>query len=128
MSSYHKTIKITPVGKPRMTRRDKWAKRPCVMRYWAFGDELRLKLNDMPFEPDSLELQIAVPMPKSWSKKKKNEHFAMPHKQKPDVDNMAKAVMDALLKDDSGVYHISVTKFWAYEGGIEITARKGGVA
>ena len=52
----------------------------------------------------------------------------MPHKQKPDVDNMAKAVMDALLKDDSGVYHISVTKFWAYEGSIEITARKGGVA
>lgn len=31
----------TPVAKPRMTKRDKWAKRPCVMKYWAWCDLVR---------------------------------------------------------------------------------------
>ena len=39
---------ITPVPKPRMTRRDRWAKRPCVLRYWAFKDEVRLRRVSLP--------------------------------------------------------------------------------
>lgn len=34
---------IVPVPKPRMTQRDKWQKRPAVMRYRAFCDEVRAK-------------------------------------------------------------------------------------
>ena len=67
---YHKTIAITPIPKPRQTRKDRWEERPPVMRYRAFSDKLRLKLNDMPFEPESLELSFGMPMFKSWSKKK----------------------------------------------------------
>ena len=33
--------KIKPVPKPRMTQRDAWDKRPCVLRYRAFKDEVR---------------------------------------------------------------------------------------
>jgi hypothetical protein len=33
---------ITPVGKPRMTRSDKWKQRPPVIRYRMFCDEARL--------------------------------------------------------------------------------------
>ncbi len=33
---------ITPVGKPRMTRSDKWKQRAPVMRYRMFCDEARL--------------------------------------------------------------------------------------
>lgn len=38
-----KIYDITPIGKPRMTRADKWKKRPAVMRYRAFCDEARLR-------------------------------------------------------------------------------------
>lgn len=31
-----KIYDITPIGKPRMTRADKWKQRPAVMRYRAF--------------------------------------------------------------------------------------------
>ena len=33
-----KIYDITPIGKPRMTRADKWKQRPAVMRYRAFCD------------------------------------------------------------------------------------------
>lgn len=32
-----KIYDITPIGKPRMTRADKWKQRPPVMRYRAFA-------------------------------------------------------------------------------------------
>lgn len=34
---------ICPLPKPRMTQRDRWAKRPAVLRYRAFCDEVRLR-------------------------------------------------------------------------------------
>ncbi|GAG23977.1 unnamed protein product, partial [marine sediment metagenome] len=35
------SVKVTPNTKPRMTKRDKWKKRPCVIKYRKFCDELR---------------------------------------------------------------------------------------
>ena len=32
---------INPVSKPRMTQRDVWKKRPVVVKYHAFCDEMR---------------------------------------------------------------------------------------
>ncbi len=43
-----KIFNITPMGKPRMTRADKWKQREVVMRYRAFCDEVRLKNVAMP--------------------------------------------------------------------------------
>ena len=45
--SYLETIEIDicPVAKPRMTQSDKWRERPAVVKYRAFADELRLKVN-----------------------------------------------------------------------------------
>lgn len=60
-------------------------------------------------------------MPGTWSKKKKFEMLSRPHQQKPDVDNLAKAILDALLKDDSGVHTLFLTKVWSEDGFIEIT-------
>ena len=34
-------IDITPVAKPRQTRSDVWKKRPCVVKYRQFADDLR---------------------------------------------------------------------------------------
>ena len=38
-------IPVTPMGAPRQTQRDKWAKRPVVVRYHAFRDVVRLTCN-----------------------------------------------------------------------------------
>lgn len=110
---------ITPLGKPRMTQRDKWQKRPAVMRYRAFADECRLRQVMVP-ECGS-HIVFTLPMPASWSAKKKAAMTGQAHRQKPDADNLLKALMDAVLKDDSGVWDCRITKLWGTSGGITIS-------
>jgi len=109
---------ITPVPKPRMTQRDKWKVRPCVARYRAFKDEVKLRRVKVNEYGDSVI--FLMPMPKSWSKKKKEEMDGTPHQQKPDWDNLGKALSDAVYDDDSKIWNITISKMWAYEGAIEI--------
>ena len=112
-----KIYEIIPCPKPRMTRADRWKQRPEVMRYRAFCDEVRLKR--VAFENDT-HVFFVLPMPSSWSKKKKLEMDGQPHKSKPDADNLLKALGDALYSDDSGLYHYAVTKIWGESGQIRI--------
>ncbi|CAN5334793.1 RusA family crossover junction endodeoxyribonuclease [soil metagenome] len=115
-------FEITPIGKVRMTQRDKWKQRPAVVRYYAFKDELVLKANLLRFHlPDEIEIEFHIPMPPSWSKKRQVEMLGQPHRHKPDADNMAKAVMDCLRQDDSGIWNIAIRKYWAQTGRIIIT-------
>jgi Holliday junction resolvase RusA-like endonuclease len=62
-----------------------------------------------------------IPMPESWSLKKKHAMVKQPHKSKPDLDNLIKAVGDALYDDDSGLWNYRAAKRWGYEGQIIIT-------
>ena len=110
---------ITPVTKPRQTRSDKWNKRPCVMKYRAFADEVRASGMSVCEYGD--HVRFFIPMPKSWSKKKKTEMVLTPHKQTPDIDNLLKALLDALFDDDSHIYDISASKMWDREGAIAVT-------
>lgn len=116
-----KVYPVTPVPKPRMTQSDTWKKRPSVMRYRAFCDECRLLNVQIP--DSGAHVVFNVPMPKSWPKKKKREMLGQPHQQTPDVDNLQKALMDAVMKDDSCVWNIQTTKLWAETGSIEIKLR-----
>ena len=109
--------KITPIAKCRMTRSDRWRKRPCVMRYWKFKDEVK-KLGIKVEDHDTIVFHI--PMPKSWSTIKREEMDGAPHKQKPDIDNLLKALLDALFDDDSHISAIRVRKHWSTEGMIGI--------
>jgi Holliday junction resolvase RusA-like endonuclease len=59
-------------------------------------------------------------MPKSWSGRKYSEMLGKPHKQKPDIDNFVKGLMDAMLIDDAGVHTIFATKIWSIYGGVQI--------
>ena len=110
----------TPIGKPRMTRRDKWSQRPCVLRYRAFADELRKATGKLPEDVHGLFWSAYLPIPKSWSKKKKAEMALAPHRQTPDKDNIEKAIMDSLFKDDSGIYFGSGEKYWAGPDGPKV--------
>lgn len=115
-------IKIDPVPAPRMTRSDKWAARPCVTRYFNFRNELWEAYQQ--FLPVPCSLVFTLPMPQEWPPKKKARHNGTPHCQKPDIDNLCKSVLDALLKDDSHVWSIRAEKYWGDEGSIEITGVK----
>lgn len=112
-------LNITPTPKPRQTQSDKWKKRPAVLRYRAFADKVRLKI-PKDFDLNYKRIVFFMPMPKSWSKKKKADMEGTAHKQRPDIDNLAKALFDALYSDDSHIYSISLSKFWAYKGTILI--------
>lgn len=114
------TLDLTPVPKPRMTRADKWKQRPCVLRYWAFCEELRLKL-PRDFDLTGKDITFILPMPKSWSKKKKIEMDGMPHMQRPDLSNLLKALEDAHQAEDSTIYgYTGLWKLWGREGAIVI--------
>lgn len=113
---------IDPVAKPRMTQRDKWMKRPIVVKYHQFKDLCRLY--NVKLEEQGCNILFNIAMPKSWSKATKAHMDGQPHRQKPDISNLLKALEDAVFKDDSKIWHYAgLKKLWAYEGSIEI---KGG--
>jgi len=107
-----KIIDVEPVGKPRMSQRDKWSKRPATTKYWNYKDQLVTAMAKEDFNPVKMSVQFFVSMPKSWSNKKKTEKGGRYHDQKPDLDNLCKAVMDCLMQDDSKVAIIHAAKFW----------------
>ncbi|MGQ0329406.1 RusA family crossover junction endodeoxyribonuclease [Citrobacter portucalensis] len=113
---------ITPVGKPRMTCADKWKKRPEVLRYRAFCDEVRLQGIELP-ESDA-HVTFILPMPASWSKKKRADFNGKPHQIKPDFDNMMKALMDAIYENDAHIWDARVSKLWGETGRIIIEELK----
>lgn len=109
-----KVFNITPLGKPRMTRADKWKKRPEVLRYRAFCDEVRL--NNVSLPESGYHVIFVLPMPPSWSKKKRSLMDGKPHQQKPDKDNLEKALLDAIFGEDSHIWDGRVTKIWGETG------------
>lgn len=111
-----KEYDISPTPKPRMTQRDKWNPSDPALRYFAFKDECRLKKVELP--NFGAHVTFIIPFPKSYTLKKRKALDGEPHTQKPDVDNLGKALMDAVHDDDSGVYDIRVTKLWGYSGSI----------
>ena len=70
-----KTFLISPVSKPRMTRSDRWKKRPCVIKYWDYKTRLQAQLDMYGVVIDDvIKVKFGVPMPKSWSKKRKRTY------------------------------------------------------
>lgn len=110
-------VRVDPVPKPRMTQADRWKKRPSVLRYRAFADELRLRQVELPH---SYRLEFVLPMPASWSEEFRSEMDGKPHLVRPDSSNLAKAVEDALVPKDERLYRISASKVWGREGCIRI--------
>lgn len=115
-----KLFMIDPVPKPRMTRSDKWKKRDCTDRYWAFKDELLLQAQGFKMPECNYHLKFFLRMPEGWSEKKKKEFDGKPHQQKPDKDNLEKAFLDSLCVEDKNIWDGRVSKFWSRKGYILI--------
>lgn len=106
-------INILAMGKPRMTRSDRWKKRDCVLRYRSWCDELRAAIGEIPQDAYRVDWTAYFPIPKSYSKKQREAMKGQLHQVKPDRDNIDKAVCDALFKQDQVIAQGSQCKMWS---------------
>ena len=114
------TIWDKPKPKPRETQRDRWAKRPCVLRFRFFRDIVRSAMEHFQFVPsEELGLVFYMKMPK-LSKVKTARMRGKAHRVRPDLDNMEKAIVDSLYQEDSVLHRKYSTKLWSIEPRIEI--------
>ena len=109
-----------PVSKPRMTQSDSWRKPPrkCVAQYREFADKIREYASTVQWKEESglaysFSIKFVFEFPKSYSKKKCESLVSKPYLQKPDIDNLVKAILDPLFEADQKVWALDrIEKIW----------------
>jgi len=104
-------LPIAPMAKPRQTQSDRWKKRPVVVRYRDWCDQVRALMGARTL-PDAFWAVFGIPLPPSYGRARRASLAGAPHVQRPDADNLLKALMDACLADDSHVWDVRATKVW----------------
>lgn len=63
-----------------------------------------------------------IPVPKTWRRHKKESAHLQLHTSTPDLDNLYKAYLDAMLAEDKHIADVRLTKRWVNQenGWIEI--------
>lgn len=137
-------IPIEPMGTVRMTagmvKRIKWKlygpndkKALKVIQYLDYKQQISWAArNHYKGEPLNgaiyLSLTFHMPMPESWSEKKKQRMNGQMHTKKPDRDNLEKGVCDAfnkiVWKDDGQVCDGPIRKFYSFEPRIEVEVKE----
>lgn len=125
MTSWNITIYGQPAGMPRARSvRTKWGVRHYIPQkspgvvYRNIAAILSAEKPELE-GPVRVTIECVFEMPKSWSKAKKLKHDGQPHTQKPDVDNIAKAILDGLSEvwpDDAVVWELIARKVWGQQG------------
>ena len=110
--------KLRPSGLKRLMRLERYNKYKLDL-----DSEAKRKSFIMP--PIGASITFVIPVPRSWSKKKKKLYHGTFHQSKPDIDNLQKAFLDSLMKEDKQIAHLEVQKRWVdFEvGWIEITLK-----
>jgi Holliday junction resolvase RusA-like endonuclease len=111
MTAQTATIPLEPFGKarPRVTRGHTY----MPNSYTKARAALRLLFGAVTVEPPwALKVTAVRAMPASWSKRKQAEMAGAWCMTKPDADNIAGAVMDALFEDDAAVVEVACRKVW----------------
>jgi Holliday junction resolvase RusA-like endonuclease len=122
-------VKVKPMGSVRMTQRGKWTD-PAARKYLAYkkllGYEARKHIK-IPLQlPIIVSVDFYYQIPASFSKAKKQliQDGKLRPVVKPDIDNVAKGIMDSLNKiaylDDNQVVGLITNKYYADEPKIVI--------
>jgi Holliday junction resolvase RusA-like endonuclease len=132
-------LKISPMTHVRATQNDRWFfrikrsdLRPAGLKRlerlekyneYKIGLSAEAKRNN--FTPCEIGMGITffIPVPKSWSQKKKKLHHGQFHNAKPDIDNILKSFFDSLLSEDKKICHLThISKRWVNheQGWIEV--------
>ena len=130
-------FKGEPVGKgrPKITTRGKYAHAYTPKKTKEFEENIRFEFmastsERMPVYPKDMpvkiEMEFGFEVPKSYSQKKRRACLLgqVQHTKKPDADNIAKAVCDALngyaFEDDSQIVFMQLEKVYAEEPYVEV--------
>lgn len=105
---------IEPVPKPRQTRSSKWKKTRSEEHYYRFKDEVALSRVEIP--DSGYHVLFVLKMPKSWKSNQKDKMRHIPCLKTPDKDNLEKALLDSLFKQDSHIWDGRVSKVWGDSG------------
>ena len=121
------TFNIIPVpaSRPRVTRWSTYYGK----KYTNFKEEMLSLTSDIVFTPLEgnifAQLQFNVPIPKSWTKKKKAAKNGAYCDNHADIDNYCKAILDSLngvyYEDDKQIVMLQATMLWATEASIDCT-------
>ena len=115
---------FTIFGKPYAKKRPRFSRKTVRAYNPAENDQFEASLGAMaaihfpqPLTgPVSLEIIVTLALPQSWSAKKKAALAYRPHTQKPDCDNIAKAICDGLNRiawaDDRQICAVKISKAW----------------
>ena len=121
---------VVPMGAVRMTQSDRWKTNPnhtdlkkrqrsVVTEYFDFKNKIKAQANEMNFQlPQVLDIVFLIPMPFTWSEKKKVRNNKTKVLKRPDIDNLVKAFMDALSVEDGYVWRITAEKRYSFKGSI----------
>jgi Holliday junction resolvase RusA-like endonuclease len=123
-----------PVGKgrPRFAKRGNFVSTYTPQKTKTYEDEIRMMAraamgSSEPLEtPVTVAIYIRVGIPASYSKQKRKDALAGTIKptKKPDLDNIAKAFLDAMNEivylDDKQVVGLHVTKVYAETPAVEV--------
>ena len=125
---------ITVPGEPRGKGRPRFS-RQSGRTYTPRDTEIYENLIRLAFESEhpghfpaesdlSIEILAVFQIPRSWSKKKQQAAIGRPCRKKPDFDNIAKAVCDALngvaYRDDAQIADAHVRKIYGEIPRVEI--------
>lgn len=110
---------ITPRGAVRLSRQDRFAPSKAANAYFRYGADIRTMRVTLPERPAII---FRMPMPKSWSKKKRDAMRSQPCLSRPDKDNLEKGLVDSIYygRDDAHVWCSWTEKRWADVGAIEV--------
>lgn len=80
------------------------------------------KRNRFVMPEQGASITFYIPVSKSWKKWKKEKFHMQLHQEKPDIDNLYKAMGDSLLIEDKHIASVMITKKWVNQqaGWIEI--------
>jgi Holliday junction resolvase RusA-like endonuclease len=106
---------LRPAGLKRLLRIEKYNNYKL-----SLSAEAKLKKFTLPSH--GFAITFYIPVPQSWSKKKKKLHHGMLHQSTPDLDNLLKAMKDSLTSEDKYVAQYTACKRWVDfpDGWIEI--------
>lgn len=120
-------IPIVPMGAVRTTQRQKWVDKRA-QRYFTYKQQIALLAKQYIHTPSDkpilVDIAFYMPIPDSWSKKKKERFNGAVHTSKADIDNLIKGCFDAINKiawqDDRQVYEVHSRKMYSFNPGIAL--------
>jgi Holliday junction resolvase RusA-like endonuclease len=123
-------------GRPRFAKRGNYVQTYTPVKTKSYEDEVRLLATKAKGSGITLEgsvsvfIYISFSVPQSYSKRKREACLSgeTKHTKKPDLDNVAKAIIDGMdgiiFKDDSQIINLHVTKVYAEVGKVEVLIRE----